>query len=60
MRAQGSTLFVTVSLTGVTAVMLGVVLMVGTGGRGLEKLKLGKAEVLIGSEMLGRSGTMAN
>lgn len=28
-----------------------------TGGRGEEKLKVGKAEVLMGSEMAGRSGT---
>lgn len=54
--AQGRTLFVTVSLTGVTAVML----MVVRGGRGVEKLKVGKAEVLMGSEMVGRSGTLAN
>lgn len=61
MSARGRTLFVTVSLTGETAVMLGVVLMVVVrGGRGVEKLKVGKAEVLMGSEMVGRSGTLAN
>lgn len=56
---EGS-LLVTVSLAGVTAVTLGAVLMVVEvvrGGGGEEKLKLGKAAVLIGSEMVGRSGT---
>lgn len=47
----------TVSLEGVT---LGVVVMeVVRGGRGEVKLKVGKAEVLMGSEMVGRSGTSA-
>lgn len=60
MRVLRPTLFVNVSLTGVTAVALEGVLMVVEvvrGGRGEEKLKVGKAEVLMGSEMAGRSGT---
>lgn len=40
--------------------MLGAPLMVVIGGRGVEKLKVGKAEVLMGREMVGRSGTSAN
>lgn len=38
---------------------LGAVLMVVRGGRGEVKLKVGKAEVLMGSEMAGRSGNSA-
>lgn len=53
------TLFVTVSLVGVTGVTLGVVLMVVRGGREEVKLNVGKAEVLMGSEMVGRSGISA-
>lgn len=59
-EAAGGSLFVNISLTGVTAVALEGVLMVVEavrGGRGEEKLKVGKAEVLMGSEMAGRSGT---
>lgn len=56
-EAVGGSSFVTVSLAGVTGVTLGVVLMVVRGGRGEVKLKVGKAEVLMGSEMVGRSGT---
>lgn len=54
------TLFVTVSLAGVTGVGLGaglLVVEVVRGGRGEEKLKMGM--VLMGSEMAGRSGTSA-
>lgn len=61
-EAFGGSLFVTVSLTGVTAGILGVELIeveVVTGGSGEEKLKVGKADVLMGSEMVGRSGTSA-
>lgn len=36
-----------------------MVVEVVRGGRGEEKLKVGKAEVLMGSEMVGRSGTSA-
>lgn len=36
---------------------LGMVLTGVSGGRGEVKLKVGKAEVLMGSEMAGRSGT---
>lgn len=59
-EAFGGSLFVTVSLAGVAGMVLGVeltVVEVGTGGRGEEKLKVGKADELIGSEMDGRSGT---
>lgn len=44
------------------AVALEVELMmveVVRGGRGVEKLKVGKAEVLMGSEIVGSSGTSA-
>lgn len=58
-EAVGGSLFVSASLTGVTGVTLGVVLMVVRGGRGEVKLKVGKAEVLMGSEMVGRSGASA-
>lgn len=61
-EAFGGSLFVTVSLTEVTAGILGVELIeveVVTGGSGEEKLKVGKADVLMGSEMVGRSGTSA-
>lgn len=51
--------FVTVSLARVTGVTLGAVLLVVTGGRGEMKLKLGKADLQMGSEMVGRSGTSA-
>ena len=47
------------SFAGVTGVTLGAVLTVARGGRGEVKLKVGKAEVLMGSEMVGRSGTSA-
>lgn len=40
-------------------VTFGVVLIVLRGGRGEVKLKLGKAEMLMGSEMVGRSGASA-
>lgn len=59
-EAVGGSLFVTVSLAGVTGVTSGAVLMVVEvvrGGRGEEKLNLGM--VLMGSEMVGRSGTSA-
>lgn len=36
-----------------------VVLMVVRGGRGEVKLNVGKAKVLMGREMVGRSGTSA-
>lgn len=53
------TLFVTSSLAGVTGVRLGAALLVvASGGRG-EKLKLGKAEVLMGRDIAGRSSTSA-
>lgn len=39
--------------------MTGVALMVVSDGRGVEKLKVGKAAVLMGSEIFGRSGTLA-
>ncbi|TNN61441.1 hypothetical protein EYF80_028320 [Liparis tanakae] len=39
---------------GVTCVMFGAVLLVATGGGGEEKLKVGKAAALMGSEMVGR------
>lgn len=59
-EAVGGSLFVSVSLVGVTCVRLGAVLLVEVrGGGGEEKLKVGKAEALMGSEMLGRSGTSA-
>lgn len=61
-EAVGGSLFVTVSFTGVTGATLGAVLMVVEvvrGGRGEGKLKDGKAEVLMGSVMVGRSGTSA-
>lgn len=58
-EAVGGSLFGTVSLAGVTGVTLGAVLMVVRGGRGEVKLKVGKAEVLMGSEMAGRSGNSA-
>lgn len=52
----------TVSFAGVTAGILGMELMeleVVRGGMGVEKLKVGRADVLMGSEMIGRSGTSA-
>lgn len=52
-------MFTTVSLTGVTGATLGAGLLVASGGRGEVKLKVGKAEVLMGREMLGRSGASA-
>lgn len=61
-EAVGGSLLVTVSLAGVTGVRSGAVVMVVEvvrGGRGEEKLKVGKAEALMGSEMVGRSGTSA-
>lgn len=58
-EAVGGSLFVTDSFAGVTGVTLGAVLTVVRGGRGEVKLKVGKAEVLMGSEMVGRSGTSA-
>lgn len=51
-----------VSLGGVTGVTLMALLMVVDvvgGGSGEVKLKVGRAEVLIGSEIVGRSGTSA-
>lgn len=59
-EAVGGSLFATVSLAGVTGVRVGVLLMVvevARGGRGEEKLKVGM--VLMGSEMVGKSGTSA-
>lgn len=56
-EAVGSSLFGTISLAGVKGVTLGMVLTGVSGGRGEVKLKVGKAEVLMGSEMAGRSGT---
>lgn len=50
-------MFGTVSFAGVKGVTLGVVLTGVSGGSGEVKLKEGKAEVLMGSEMAGRSGT---
>lgn len=58
-EAVGGSLFETISLAGVTCVMLGAVLLVATGGREEEKLKVGKAAELMGSEMIGRSSTSA-
>lgn len=50
----------TVSLTGVTAVILGEELLeVLRGGKGEEKLKVGNAAVLMGREMAGSSGNSA-
>lgn len=49
----------TVSLAGATGLTLGVVLGVVIGGRGEVKLKVGKEEVLMGSERVGRSTTSA-
>lgn len=56
-EAIGGSLFI--SLAGVTGVTLAVLLMVVVvrGGSGEVKLKVGKAEVLMGSEMAGRSST---
>lgn len=48
-----------ISFAGVTDLTFGVVLTVVRGGRGEVKLKVGKAEVLMGSEMVGRSGISA-
>lgn len=54
------TLSGTVSLTGVTAGILGEELVeVLSGGKGEEKLKVGNADVLMGSKMAGSSGTSA-
>lgn len=54
------TLSVTVSLTGVTAWILGEELVeVLSGGKGELKLKVGNADVLMGSKMAGSSGTSA-
>lgn len=61
-EAAGVSLFVNVSLAGVTGVIWGVVLTVVEvvkGGRGEEKLKVGKAVLLMGSEMVGSSGISA-
>lgn len=61
-EAFGGSLFVTVSLAGVTVMILGVeltVVEVEIGGRGEEKLKVGKADLPMGREMVGRSGTSA-
>lgn len=56
-KAAGVSLFVTFSLAGVTGVSLrGVLMEVVGGGGGEVKLKEGKAEELMGSEMAGRSG----
>lgn len=49
----------TVSLAGVTGVTLRELLMVVRGGRGEMKLKVGMLQVLMGSEMVGRSGASA-
>lgn len=60
--AFGGSLFVSVSLAGVVVVILGVELMeaeVAGGGSGHEKLNVGKADVLMGSEIDGRSGVSA-
>lgn len=60
--AFGGSLFVSFSLAGVTAGTLGEALTEGrevTGGRGDEKLKVGKADPPRGSEIKGRSGTSA-
>lgn len=59
-EAVGGSLFV--SIAGVAGVRVEAVLMVVEvlrGGGGEEKLKDGKAEALMGSEMAGRSGTSA-
>lgn len=59
-EALGGSLSVTVSLTGVTAEILGEELVeVLSGGKGQEKLKVGNADVLMGSKMAGSSGTSA-
>lgn len=50
------TFLAVVSLVGVMGVTLEAVLR---GGRGEVKLNVGKAEVLMGSEIAGRSGTSA-
>lgn len=61
-EAVGGSLFVAASLAGVTGatlwlLLLLLVVVVAAGGRGEVKLNVGKAEVLMGREMLGRSGT---
>lgn len=59
-EAAGGSLTVRVSLGGVAGMMLEAGLTVleeVRGGRGEEKLKVGKLEVLMGSETAGRSGT---
>lgn len=61
-EAFGGSLFVTASLAGVPGMVLGVeltVVEVVIGGRGEEKLKVGKADVPMGSEIVGRFGTSA-
>lgn len=49
----------TFSFAGVTCLTLGEGLAVLRGGGGEVKLKVGKAEVLMGREMDGRSGILA-
>lgn len=61
-EAFGGSLFVTFSLTGVPDVRLGVELTEVADvedGKDGEKLNVGKEPLLIGSEMLGRTGTTA-
>lgn len=61
-EAFGGSLFVSVSLAGVEAVILEVELMeaeVVGGGSEDGKLNVGKADVLMGSEIAGRSGASA-
>lgn len=59
-EALGGSLSGTVSLTGVTAGILGEELVeVLSGGKGEGKLKVGNADVLMGSKMAGSSGTSA-
>lgn len=60
--AFGGSLFVSFSLAGVMAGTRGEELLEErevVGGKGDEKLKVGKADVLRGSEIMGRSGTSA-
>lgn len=53
------TLFVSVSFAGVVDVRLGAELTEVAGGKDGEKLNVGKDDLLIGSEMLGRTGASA-
>lgn len=55
-EAFGGSLFASVSLAGVVAVILEVELMEVGGGSEDGKLNVGKADVLMGSEIVGRSG----